>query len=491
MKNILGEAIFQPASDAAADRASTTRKIQPLTDLGNANLFLALFPGLVRYVTEQRSWIVFNGQHWTTCPEMLMKLVKSLIRVRYSESHSRVDLETITGEPVRHDEALKWANRTSSKRSIGGFLDLAKDLSGIRISQAMLDANPLLLGVPGGVIELATGVFRSGRSKDLVSRVIGTRYNPNAKCPTFLRFLNDITLGREELARFFQELFGYFLSGLTTEHAFFIFLGKGANGKSTLVELFTQLMGDYAVGMPGHAFVASESRAIRNDLARLVGKRFASAVEVNTGRKLDESTVKRITGGDTLTARFLRKEFFDFSPLAKFVFGVNTVPTVTGADEGIYRRLVIVPFDADFRDRIDKMLPEKLAGEQEGILLWALEGFRRYHERGGLEYPACAIDAGLAYRDQMDNVGAFIADMCIVGPAYSVPLGVFFKAYQEWAVNACIDPYKKQMFSTLMVQKGFQQKHSGTRKWLGIKLKCTAQTGDTILGIAPGIQENN
>ncbi len=489
MENIFGENKYQTSSDVATDTASTPRIIQPLTELGNATLFLALFSGLVRYVTEQRKWIVFNGQHWTTCPEMLMKFSKSLIKVRYSEARSRRNLETSEGEPVKHDAVLKWAKKTSFKRSINGFLDLAKDLPGIRISQAMLDANPHLLGAPGGVIELVTGEFRPGRPEDLVSRVIGTRYNPNAKCPTFLRFLDDITLDRKDLAQFFQEVFGYFLSGLTTEHAFFIFLGKGANGKSTIVELFTKLMGDYAVGMPGHAFVASESRAIRNDLARLVGKRFASAVEVNTGRKLDESTVKRITGGDTLTARFLREEFFDFSPLAKFVFGVNTVPTVTGADEGIYRRLRIVPFDADFRKQIDKKLPEKLAGELEGVLMWALKGFQRYHERGGLEYPTCVVDAGLAYRDEMDGIGAFIAEMCTVDPAHSVPLGAIYNAYTEWAVNACIDPVKKHMFSTLMMQKGFPKKHSGERKWLGIKLKDSPKSGGTIVGLAPNTQK--
>lgn len=454
--------------------------IWPLTDLGNAQRFAQLAKGKAYFIPETGRWIVWRKKRWTTKGQAVMAKQKRVIAKLYKEARSGTKLYSLNGEPVDPAEVLAWAKSTSSRGKLKAILDLAKDLPGMAISQEQLDADPYLLGVANGVLDLRTGKLRENRPEDLVTKYSPVRFNPEAKCPLFQKFIRDVANDRQELVDFLQATVGYILSGLTKEQAFFLLFGKGANGKSTFVELLAQLLGDYAIGMPGHSFVLSESRAIRNDLARLVGIRLASSVEINTARKLDEALVKRITGNDPITSRFLAKEFFDFRPVAKFVFSLNTLPIVTGADEGIFRRLVVVPFDADFSDRLDRDLPEKLAQELEGILVWALEGFQRWHQRGHLVKPACVVEAGKQYRENMDTVKAFIDDECTVDATASEGLGALYKAYTEWCTGNCITPKGKQLFSTLMLQKGFQKRKSGNWMWEGLCLKASKKSPGSI-----------
>lgn len=447
--------------------------IWPLNDMGNAERFAQLLKGKAFFVFETGRWIVWRKKRWTSKGQAVMAKQKRVIAKLYKEARSGKKLFTIYGEPVDPADVLTWAKKSSSRGKLKAMLELAKDLPGMSISQEQLDATPYLLGVANGVLDLRTGALRENRPEDLITKYSPIRYNPEAPCPAFRKFISEVADGRDDLVAFLQEVVGYILSGLTKEQAFFLLFGKGANGKSTFVELLAQLLGDYAVGMPGHSFVMSESRAIRNDLARLVSMRLASSVEINTARKLDEALVKRITGNDLITARFLGKEFFDFRPVAKFVFSLNTLPIVTGADEGIFRRLVVVPFDADFSDRLDRDLPEKLAQELEGILVWALEGFQRWHQRGHLVKPACVLEAGKQYRENMDTVQAFIDDECILEATASEGLGALYKAYSEWCIGNCITPKGKMLFTTLMHQKGFKKRKSGGWIWEGIRLNRT------------------
>lgn len=272
----------------------------------------------------------------------LLRVIKRFIHERYALAKSKVALFTKNGEAVSPEGALEWAKKSSSAGRIRAMLDLVKDMAGVFTSQAELDPDPFHLGVANGVVDLRTGNLIPNCKEYLITRYAKASFHPDAIAPLFLKFIEAVCIGRKDLVEFFQEVLGYVLSGLTIEQAFFLLVGTGANGKSTLVELFFYLLGDYAKSLPGHTFIKSNSRAIRNDIASLPGIRLAPGAEVDTGKYLDEPTLKRTTGGDVITARFIGGEYFDFYLSAKFLFSVNTLPRVTGGDNGIYRRLVVI-----------------------------------------------------------------------------------------------------------------------------------------------------
>ena len=453
--------------------------VYPLTGLGSAHMFYRLYNKYFMYDHEGGRWIGWDNdkkRYFTgkSAHRVMMRLVKKLITELYRHAQSRRPLRTRNGETVMQEEALDWAKKMSSKGHQKAMLEMVRDLPGVRVSKAELDSDPCLLGVANGVLDLKTGTLIENRPELLITRYAKAAYRPGAKAPTFLRFMDDICLGRKDLVEYLQEVFGYAMSGLMKEHAFFLLVGTGANGKSTLVEIFLYLLGEYGIGMPSHAFLKSNSRAIRNDIARLPGVRFAPCAEVNTGMCLDESTVKRATGGDVMTARFIGKEYFDFHPSAKFFLSVNTLPKITGADNGIYRRLIVIPFDGNFEAIMDRDLPEKLKGEIDGILGWAVEGFQRWQARGKLVKPQCVVDACKAYRAEMDTVQSFLEDCCdIDDPKASTPIGVLFDAYSHWAKGSLVEPANLHLFGTLMGQKGFKKFKSGTWRWKGVALKAS------------------
>ncbi len=453
--------------------------VYSLADLGNAQMFYRLYNKFFMFDHEGGQWIGWDNdkKRWLTgrlARRVMMRLVKKLVTELYRHAQSRHPLRTRNGETVTPGEALDWAKTTSQNSRQKAMLEMVRDLPDVRVSKAELDNDPYLLGVANGVLDLRTGALTENRPEQRITRYANAAYRPGAKAPTFLRFMDEICLGRQDLVEFLQEVFGYALSGLIKEHAFFLLLGTGANGKSTLIETFLHLLGEYGIGMPSHAFLKSNSRAIRNDIARLPSVRFAPCAEVNTGMSLDESMVKRATGGDVMTARFIGKEYFDFHPSAKFFLSVNTLPKITGADNGIYRRLVVLPFDGDFQATMDRDLPEKLKAEIDGILAWALVGFQRWHKRGHLVQPDCVVEACKAYRAEMDTVQAFLEDCCdTTDPDVSTPLGALYEAYRQWAKGSLVEPASLHLFGTLMGQKGFKKAKSGTWRWKGVALKTS------------------
>lgn len=403
------------------DQPLPPKFVFPHTDLGNAQKFYRDYGHYCRFEQESGQWIAWDAHNkrWTTgklAHKVMMRFIKKLVTELYLLAKCSQPLRTRNDETVKPGEALAWAKSTSQKGRQKAMLEMVRDFPGVRVAKAELDSDPCLLGVANGVLDLLTGTLIENRPELLITRYAKAAYRPGVEAPTFQRFMDEICLGRQDLVDFIQEVFGYGLSGFIKEHAFFILLGTGANGKSTLVEVFLHLLGDYGIGMPSHAFLKSNSRAIRNDIARLPGVRDAMIAEVNTDMFLDESLMKRTVAGDVMTARFIGKEYFDFHPQAKFFLSVNTLPKITGADNGIYRRLVVIPFDGDFQATMDRDLPEKLQAEIDGILAWAVAGFQRWHKRGNLVQPECVVEACKAYRAEMDTVQSFLEDCCGVAP---------------------------------------------------------------------------
>jgi putative DNA primase/helicase len=455
-------------SDEERNNYLVNKILRSLNQMGNAARFIKFFASLVRYCEQLKGWLVYDCGRWIEKSSILFEMFKDVIKDVVSDA----ECDELTQK--EKDKVHAFANRSSSGSGFTGMLNAAKFESHILVDQNELDADPLLLNCPNGTMNLKTFELQPHRPEDLLTKMVNTPYDPEAKCSLWNDTLVKIMGNDQEKIKFLQRLFGYSLTGLTTEQCLSIYYGGGSNGKSTVIEVQRELMGDYAANTPSDSFLRSRSTHNTNDLARLKGIRFVSAVEIESGQKLNETKVKQVTGGDKVTARFLFKEFFEYSPEYKIVIATNHLPDITGVDDGIWRRLMIVPFDVSItNNEIDKNLKSKLRQELSGILNWALEGCKEYQNQGGLNAPQSIISATQKYRNRMDQVAGFIHDKCLENPNYRVKIADLHTAYQRWADMVGLKPYGKINFGKIMVQKGFDNsaKSGSSRYWTGLKLK--------------------
>ena len=307
---------------------------------------------------------------------------------------------------------------------------------------------------------------------------------PTAECPLWMDFLSDVTAGNEELIRYLQRAIGYSLTGLTTEHCMFMLWGTGRNGKSTFLEVIHHLMGEYAKAAHMNTFMVQQNEGIPNDLAALSSARFVSATESDEGKRLAESKIKQITGGDTITARFLHKEFFEFKPQFKIWLGTNHRPTIYGTDEGIWRRIRLIPFEVYIPDgKVDEKLTQKLISEASGILNWALQGLEEYRLHGMME-PDIVRATTDEYRAQQDWMTRFLEEDTEPSLMDDVPARKLYEKYVDWCQKTGEFKLKEAKFAEGMKQKGWQSKRKKkngvvTRVYEGMKLR------DCLAGFSP------
>jgi putative DNA primase/helicase len=329
------------------------------------------------------------------------------------------------------------------------MIALAQFQPGIAITPDDLDNDIWLLNVHNGTINLKTGQLRPHSRDDLITRLAPVEYDPQAACPTFERFLERI-LPSEALRQFVQWAIGYALTGDVSEQALFVQYGPGGdNGKSTLLETIMALMGDYGLTTPAETLMERPSGSVPNDVARLKGSRFVAASESDAGHRLAENTVKRLTGNDTITARFMRAEWFDFRPTHKIFLATNHRPEVRGGgSKSIWDRIKLVPFDVRIPEsEQDKKLPEKLRAELPGILAWAVRGCLEW-QRGGLEPPVEVELATADYREEMDPLADFFDDELFFGPDEWIESGNLWDTYLAWAERNGQAPSGRTPFGT-------------------------------------------
>jgi putative DNA primase/helicase len=272
---------------------------------------------------------------------------------------------------------------------------------------------------------------------------------------------------------YLQRWAGYTLSGDTREAQFDIWWGGGANGKTTGAEIIARLLGDYAATTPSSTFTARGDDRIPNDVARLAGVRFVRVAETGQGRRLDEALVKQATGGDRVPARFLHREWFEFSPQFKVVLATNHKPSIRGTDQAIWRRIRLVPYTVTIPDEEqDKNLAAKLRDELSGILNWAIEGCLAW-QRDGLDPSPDVIAATAAYRSEMDVVAAWIDERCVSAPIAETTAKALYDDYVHWAEVNNERPVSRVEFGTRLAEKGFEDSRGakGVRKWRGIGLQ--------------------
>lgn len=442
------------------------------TDLGNAQRLVKGHGEDLRYCGPRRKWFVWDGRRWREDEtNEVERRAKETVRSLYAEASAIQD-------DNRRSALVKHAGRSEARDRIAAMISLARSERGIPVTLGQLDADPWVLNVLNGTLDLRTGELRPHRREDLITKLAPITYDPKAEAPTWRKFLERIMARDEDLIQFLQRTVGYALTGETREQVLFMLYGTGANGKSTFLNTMRSVLGDYAQTTPGETFLTRRSDGPRNDVARLDGTRFVSAVEAEGDRQLAEVLVKRMTGGDPVAARYLYGEYFEFEPTFKIFFAVNHKPIIRGADHAIWRRIRLVPFTVTIPEaEQDRDLPTKLCRELPGILRWAVEGCLEW-QREGLGQASAVQKATADYRSEMDVFAAFIAECCEVEPSARVRVGELYDTYLNWCQEAGMRHHlTKQTFGIRLQERGFVAKRSTGARGSGAGSPC-ARTSD-------------
>lgn len=444
----------------------------PLNDAGNASVFAHLYGHRVRFVHRGRSggnrardWHLWDGVRWRPDDtEQVMSLASQVWRARTAAAANMNLLDENSG-------VVRFGKGSGSLFRIRAMLSLARTQSPIALGPDALDQDPWLLCVKNGVIELKTGNFRDSAPSDLLSMQAGAAYEANAECPMWLQFLREIFLGDAEIIQFVQRLLGYSLTGRPADHLV-VCIGSGRNGKSTLVNAIQDLLGDYAAQTQVATLMPHRAETIRNDLARLFGKRFVGALEQTEGWRLDEGLVKQLTGGDRLVARALYQEHQELVPTFKVWMGVNHKPQIGDTSEAMWERVLLIPFEAYFpRGKADPDMLEKLQLELPGMLNWAIEGCLAWQQQG-LDPPQSVKVATEEYREESDVISRFVEDECSVGESQSVGATMLYDHYVGWCRSSDQRSMSQTAFGTRLREKRYKKDSSSGRVvYYGIGLR--------------------
>ena len=424
-----------------------------LTDLGNARRLIYRHGHLMRYCYPWRKWLVWDGARWaideTAAAE---RLAKDTVQAFYDEAMHTSDLEV-------RQRLLKHAIKSEGAANISNMLSLARSEEGTPVLTNTLDRNRWLFNCLNGTLDLKSMTLRSPDQADLITQLSPVPFDPSAECPLWLTFLDRVMNGNTSLMSFLKRAIGYALTGETSEQVLFFLYGIGRNGKSTFVETIRAVLGDYAQQMPSDSLMMKHSSSGNsNDIARLRGARFAVSMETEEGRRMAESMVKQLTGGDRISARFLHAEFFEFDPTHKLFLCTNHKPIIRGTDNAIWRRIRLIPFSVIIPlEDVDPELKSKLLREAPGILRWAVEGCIEW-QKNGLGCPIEVEEATDEYRKEMDVLGDFLNECFEIVPMMTLSASEIYKTYKDWCEDGGEFCLSQTKFGKSMNERGFEKK---------------------------------
>jgi P4 family phage/plasmid primase-like protien len=440
-----------------------------LTEKGNADRLIHRHGRDLRYCWRWHEWFAFDGRRWKTDDTgEVYRRAKETVASIYQEAALAPDDE-------RRKVVGKHAVRSESGAKIREMIHLARDQ--VPVTPTQFDADPWLLNAKNGTIDLRTGELREHRREDLITKLAPVEYDPGAFAPLWEATLERV-LPSPALRAFFKKLCGYALAGDTSEHVLPVLYGTGANGKSTILNALLGAAGEYGTQAAPDLLIAKRG-SHPTELADLFGMRLVASIEVEDGRKLAESLVKQLTGGDRVKARRMRQDFWEFEPTHTVFMAVNHKPIVRGTDHAIWRRIRLIPFTETIAaaDQ-DRQLPTKLRAELPGILAWAVEGCLQW-QREGLQAPEEVRKATAGYRSEMDILGDFLADRCYRGERLKVAKDELYKAYQLWCDDAGERTESKRKFGMLLKDRGIEDGRNAERTqriWKGIGLSAIARS---------------
>ena len=401
-------------------------------DTGNTGRFLRGFGERVLYSYIHKKWYYYSGKVWVE--DDLGKVFEMADYIANSIGKEPIMVSDPKDEKLVEQAEKALQAHKKYTRSFRGKENMLKDTQHhVSVGTDEFDKDRYLFNTVNGYIDLNNSHMMKHQASKKMSRMSYSEYNKGSDCPHWEQFLNEIFQGEKELIDYIQRAIGYSMSGDISEQMMFILVGNGQNGKSVFLNVLNDVMGTYAMNIqPQTIAVKNGMQTANSDVARLKGARFVTTTEPNKGMRLDEGTVKQLTGDDKVTARFLYGKEFEFEVEFKIWMATNYKPIITGTDDGIWRRMAIVPFDYKVpKNKIDKKLTSKLKAELPGILNWCVDGYQLWRENG-LQEPYIVSQHRDEYRNEMDIVYSFVSDKCIVNPLASVKKSDLWETFQEW-----------------------------------------------------------
>jgi len=465
----------------------------PCSDLWNAERFVKRHGSAVRFVSTWGAWLSWDGARWAADAACGVEaLAKDTARDICEWSTTKLAEAIKSGNDdkrKRADALVKWATKSQGAQRLAAMVQVARSTPSIAIRHTELDSDPMALNVANGTLDLRTGALRKHDPRDLLTRLAPVAFDHKATCPTLDAFLLRAMGGNAELVDYLARIVGYSLTGEVREHVLAFFFGGGANGKSTFLGVVRDLLGDYAAPASGGLLFNGKGEH-PTALAALCGRRFVTCSEIQDGQQFDEALVKDLTGGDQITARRMREDFWTFKPTHKLFLAGNHKPHVRGDDGGIWRRIKLVPWSVVIPEaERDTHLPEKLRAELAGILAWAVRGCLAWQQRG-LAEPQAVRDATAAYRDESDTLGQFFRLTVQFERDASVTRKEIREAYELFCAENGSSPFVATRFAQRLREHGVTEKsiHVGPKcvnGWRGVRLMTEAERAAAQVWTAP------
>ncbi len=446
-----------------------------LSELGNAQRFTILHKGSYKYCPELDKWLVWDSTRWAVDNTGAVKrAAKEVVMSLYAEAAAASDDE-------EREAIVRHAMKSEKRHAIEAMINLAESEPGMFISFHELDRDPWLLNCKNGTINLKTGELYKHRKEDFISLISPVEYQnpPNREAQRVWTSFLERILPDPDVRDFVQRAAGYSITGDTSEEKLFFPYGPPATGKSTFLCALQAALGDYAATADFETFLVRNRAGSgpRNDIARLAKKRLVISLEVSDGARLAEALICQLTGGDTVTARFLYREAFEFVPAFKLWLAANHRPRLNSdKTAGIWRRILQIPFDVQIPpEERDPKLKAFLKDPTQGgpaVLAWLVEGCLKWQTEGLGDVPQAIVETTEEYRAEMDPLKDFLNDVCIINPLAKVANSRLFSAYEEWCrENGERFPLGRKRFTQLLKNYGFSlERTSKQRFWQGLGL---------------------
>lgn len=457
-----------------------------LTDMGNAERFVARNRDQVRYCPQRRKWLMWEHCRWVWDERgYVQNLAKQTVRSIYEEAAACPDDE-------QRAALAKHARTSENSARVQAMLTLAQSELGMPVLVHELDADAYALNCSNGTIDLRKGELRRHRRSDLITKSTGIQFNPTAKSELWDRVLHDATGGDVELASYLQRVVGYALIGEPLERVFFFLFGPPGTSKSTLIDAFHAALGDYAESATFETWlVQSNVGGNRGDIVRLLGARLVTSTEVTRGARWDEALIKRVTGGDELVAAAKFEAEVSFRPSFTLVLAANDAPSAREDDAGLWARMRRIPFTAQIPpERQDPSIKTKLREPEHAaaVLAWAVAGCLEYRRSG---FGSCkAVEASTAeYRADLDHFAEFLSDACVFEDGARVTRKALRETYRGW----CDETGRRSLLADKEIAEKLRgrgcesHKIGGSRLWLGVRLRLPMDRVDGADGAPRGI----
>lgn len=402
-----------------------------MTDTGNAQRFHDKYKGQIRYSYNRKRWYYWTGKKWQLDDVGNIKvLADDILNDLKAEAYCCDDEDM-------QKQMLKWANRTANSTGKKAMIEEAQHLGEIPVLPDQMDSYSDYINCQNGIVNLRNGELIPHSPEFMMTKITNCEYDTAGRKPErWLEFLDDVTGGDKELQRYLQKCIGYSLTGLTVEHCCFFLYGMGRNGKSTFIDTLANMIGDYASNtQPDTIMMRQNSGGANSDIARLKSARLVTCAEPTEGMRLNEGLLKQLTGGDKVTCRYLYGDEFEYEPEFKIWVATNHKPVVRGTDNGIWRRLRLIPFEYVVpEEKVDKNLKFKLGAEMPQIMRWAVDGCIAYKQEG-LGLPKCVQQATTEYKAEMDIVATFMDEAVEITNRQEDTLTAMqlYEIYKAWA----------------------------------------------------------